>query len=97
MRTSGLLREAVARAAGWAPGALDAAQTHLAAVILDEIKTLPREPLGLPMPADRRLVKIAEAIAADLTDNRRLESWAASAGASTRTVTRRFRGVRAGI
>ena len=84
MRSSGLLREAVLRAVQREPS------PHLAAVIFDEIRTLPRERLGLPMPKDSRLAKIARAVLADLADNRRLEEWVADAGASARTVTRLF-------
>jgi hypothetical protein len=77
IRTSGLLREAVLRAAGWGwqqgvpttqpvpPGPLaDQARAHVMAVILDEIRTLPVEPLGLPLPADPRLQRIARALIA---------------------------------
>ncbi len=94
MRTSGLLREAVMRAATW-PGAEhddthDDAQTRIAGVILDEIRTLPREPLGLPLPRDPRLVRIAQALADDLANHRRLDEWADWAGVPVRTLTRRF-------
>ncbi len=90
MRTSGLLRESVARAATWRLAPLTEAQVHLAAVIFDEIRTLPRERLGLPMPTDQRLLKIAKGVVEDLADNRKLETWAEWAGLSARTVTRRF-------
>lgn len=90
MRCSGLLREAVARAQSWTDATPLQRQGHLAAVILDEIGSLPRESLGLPMPRDRRLAKIAQAVLDDLADNRRLEDWAEQAGVSARTVTRRF-------
>jgi AraC-like DNA-binding protein len=90
IRTSGLLREAVMRAATWAEGTLDAAQLSIVAVALDEIRTLPRERFDLPMPRDARLVRIARALADDLADNRGLAAWAAWAGISTRTLTRRF-------
>jgi AraC-like DNA-binding protein len=90
VRTSGLLREAVARAANFGPGLWTPPQVHLAAVILDEIRTLPREQFGLPMPADPRLVKISHALLEDLADNRGLDSWATWAGVSARTISRRF-------
>ncbi len=90
MRTSGLLRESVARASLWQPAPFTEAQSHIAAVIVDEIKTLPRERLGLPMPTDQRLLKIAKAVVENIADNRRLEAWADWAGLSARTVTRRF-------
>ncbi|AHE54652.1 AraC family transcriptional regulator [Sphingomonas sanxanigenens] len=90
IRTSGLLREAVLRAADWPLTPLDAAMANVAAVILDEIRTLPPEPLGLPMPRDPRLARIAQALIADPADGRDLDAWARWAGASARTVSRRF-------
>jgi AraC-like DNA-binding protein len=69
---------------------LDAAQSHVAAVILDEIRSLPREQFGLPVPRDRRLLRITSALATDLSDTRRLEEWAKWAGLSPRTLSRRF-------
>lgn len=92
LRTSGLLREAVLRAASWPKDMqpLDGARAHLAAVILDEIRHLPVEPFGLPLPSDARLQRIARALLADPADARSLESWAAWAAVSARTVSRRF-------
>lgn len=88
--TSGLLREAVIRAATWRGDTLDNAQKAIAGVIIDEIRSLPRQRLGLPMPIDRRLLQITRAIAQDPANNRRLEDWAAAVGFSTRTLSRRF-------
>lgn len=90
IRTTPLLREAVRRAATWPGAVLDAAQTRIAEVILDELAASKAESLGLPRPADARLVRIAEALASDLADNRRLEEWAIWAGLSARTLSRRF-------
>lgn len=90
IRTTPLLREAVRRAATWPGAVLDAAQTRIAEVILDELAASKAESLGLPRPADARLVRIAEALASDLADNRRLEEWAVWAGLSARTLSRRF-------
>ncbi len=89
---SGLLREAVTRAATWtaSTAALDAVQTRLAGVILDEIRTSLPVPLGLSMPQDARLLKIAKALADRPDDARKLEDWAAWAGIAPRTLTRRF-------
>jgi AraC-like DNA-binding protein len=89
IRMSALLREAVKRAAGWHSDVLDEAQLRIAGVIVDEIRGLPRERLGLPMPEDARLQRIAEALSRDLADNRRLEEWAAWAAVSPRTLSRR--------
>ncbi|VVD76179.1 HTH-type transcriptional regulator NimR [Pandoraea iniqua] len=94
IRTSALLREAVRRAATWsgtpASDGLDAAQTRIAEVIVDEVKAAPPASLGLPLPEDPRLVRITDALAADLSDARRLEEWAAWAGVAPRTLSRHF-------
>jgi AraC-like DNA-binding protein len=90
LAVSGLLREAVARAASWTGEALDAARLRLAGVILDEIRTLPQSALGLPMPQDARLLKIARALSARPDDERRMKEWADWAGIAPRTLTRRF-------
>ncbi|MFJ6090858.1 AraC family transcriptional regulator [Pseudomonas chlororaphis] len=88
--TSGLLREAVMRAASWPQGALDERQLRIARVILDELGSLPVEPFGLPLPVDPRLRRICQALADDLADSRGLEAWAQWAGISPRTLARRF-------
>ncbi|WP_394839255.1 helix-turn-helix transcriptional regulator [Pendulispora rubella] len=90
IKVSSLLREAVRRAATWNKAELDARQVHIAHVILDEIGAAEREPLGLPQPRDARLLRITDAIAANLSDGRRLEAWAKWAGIPSRTLSRRF-------
>ncbi|HDV6319572.1 helix-turn-helix transcriptional regulator [Burkholderia multivorans] len=90
IRTTPLLREAVRRAATWDGSALDAAQTRIADVIVDEIAAADAPSLGLVRPRDPRLVRITDALAADLADNRRLEDWARWAGLGARTLSRRF-------
>lgn len=90
IRVSGLLREGVLRAATWPPGGLDAQGERIAAVILDEIRTLPVDPLGLPLPQDARLLRIARAILAEPADERSLEEWAAWAAISARSLSRHF-------
>jgi len=90
IRVSGLLREAVLRAAAWPPGELDAQGERIAAVILDEIRTLPIDALGLPLPQDARLLRIARAILDEPSDERSLEAWAAWAAISARSLSRRF-------
>jgi len=90
MRMSGLLREAVSRAASWPGGSLGQAQQRLATVILDEIGDMPREPLGLPMPVDARLKRVTRALLDDLGDNRRQDAWAKMAGLSVRSLARHF-------
>lgn len=90
LRISGLLREAVLRAAQWPLGSLDARQTRIAEIVLDEIRTLPSEPLGLPLPKDPRLSRVAQALIEDPADPRDLEAWAAFGVVSARTLSRRF-------
>ncbi|HEF5782998.1 TPA: helix-turn-helix transcriptional regulator [Burkholderia multivorans] len=90
IRTTPLLREAVRRAATWEGSALDAAQARIADVIVDEIAAADAPSLGLVRPRDPRLVRITDALAADLADNRRLEDWARWAGLGARTLSRRF-------
>nr|WP_244424654.1 helix-turn-helix domain-containing protein [Methylobacterium nodulans] len=63
----------------------------LAALVLDEIQRAPETPLALPMPQDPRLRRVCEEIIADPGSSRDLDAWARIAGASRRTLTRRFR------
>lgn len=75
---SDLMRALVQRAASWAgKEALTAEQDRVTAVLQDEIRRAPHEPLHLPMPTDRRLLRIAKAILARPQDNKTLEAWAA--------------------
>lgn len=94
LRTSGLLREAVLRACTWPLdpplAALPPAHAHLAEVLLEEIRQLPVEPMGLPLPRDPRLQRIAKAFIDDPADERDLEAWAAWGAVSARTLSRRF-------
>jgi AraC-like DNA-binding protein len=90
LRTSGLLREAIARAASWGAGAWSAAQRRIADVILDEIRGLPREPIGLAAPSDPRALKVAHALIAHPGDLRDLAAWARWAAVSPRTLRRLF-------
>jgi len=90
IRCTGLLREAVARAATWDGGAPDAARQRIANLILDEIRAAPQEALGLPLPTDARLMRVARAVLDDLADPRGLEDWAAFGALSPRTLSRRF-------
>jgi len=89
--TSDLLRALVRRAASWADqDRLSEEQERLVAVLMDEIRRAPQEPLHLPMPSDERLVRIATALLNRPDDNRTLETWAQWAGLSARTLRRTF-------
>lgn len=90
LRVSSLLRELIHRAAGWHRIPESRAERQLAQVLLNEIASLPEEPLGLPHPREVRLKRITDAVLADLSDNRQVEYWAAWAGIPPRTLARRF-------
>ncbi|WP_114395062.1 AraC family transcriptional regulator [Oleisolibacter albus] len=90
IKVSGLLQEAVIRVSGWQGQEMDEAQWRLAMVLLDELRAAPIEPFNLPMPVDQRLVRIARALLKDPGDRRDMGAWAAWAGVSERTLSRRF-------
>ncbi|MEG0193207.1 MAG: helix-turn-helix transcriptional regulator [Stenotrophomonas sp.] len=87
---SDLLRVAVPRALQWSGQALDAVQQRLAGVISDEIAASTSLPLALPQPSDRRLRRIASALARAPHDTRTVEDWAAASGLSSRSLARRW-------
>lgn len=64
---------------------------RILAVILDQIRSLPAPALPLPLPRDRRLRRVVEALLEDPADNRSLEDWGRLVGASSRTLARLFR------
>lgn len=89
---SDVMRALVPRAASWAnERRLTVEQRRITNVLLDELRRAPREPLHLPMPSDRRLLRVATAIVKAPEDPRRLEEWAAMAGLSARSLRRLFR------
>lgn len=90
LQVSGLLREAVRRAGSWPMAMPGRAQAHLVAVILDEIRASPMQSLGLPLPREPRLLRVAQALADAPGDARELVHWAHWAALSPRTLSRRF-------
>lgn len=86
-----LLRELILRAVAMpALYPLGGPEERLMAVVVDEIAALPEAPLHLPMPRDRRLRRITDALLADPVDARTLKDWAGVSGASVRTLSRLF-------
>lgn len=85
---SELLRAVILRLVEGAPS--EDQKALLVAVLLSEISQADQAPLNLPMPRDRRLVRVAEALQADPGDGRTLETWAQTAGAAPRTLIRLF-------
>jgi AraC-like DNA-binding protein/mannose-6-phosphate isomerase-like protein (cupin superfamily) len=59
-------------------------------LILIELAAARRLPLMVPMPADRRLRRICDALLANPENDATLEIWATTAGASARTLARLF-------
>jgi AraC-like DNA-binding protein/mannose-6-phosphate isomerase-like protein (cupin superfamily) len=63
---------------------------HLAALAVDEIARARSLPLSLPVPSDKRLRRVTDALLACPGDKRALAEHAAHAGASVRTLARLF-------
>ena len=68
----------------------DSPQARLMQVILDQVEAQPSPDLALPIPVDRRLTHIVQALIDDPADERGLGDWARAVGASQRTLNRRF-------
>jgi AraC-like DNA-binding protein/mannose-6-phosphate isomerase-like protein (cupin superfamily) len=64
---------------------------QIIALILAEIGRMPALPLRVPMPRDRRLARICEAILREPANNQELEHWTKVGGLGRRTLTRLFR------
>jgi AraC-like DNA-binding protein len=88
---SPLLRELIYAAAGMTEEiAPDTPEHRIAMVILDQLAKLPVVSLQLPMPLDRRVLAVCEALLSNPADERTLPDWGGSVGASTRTLSRLF-------
>lgn len=92
LEVSPLLRELV-RHLDTQPGcaAASAREQHLAELVLDELQHAAPVPLGLALPADKRLRALCQAIVFDPLRHATLAGWASEVGASTRTLARLFR------
>jgi len=66
------------------------ARTRAEAVLWDQLAAIPATTLALPMPRDERARRVAEALLADVTEERSLAEWGAVCGASARTLARLF-------
>jgi AraC-like DNA-binding protein/quercetin dioxygenase-like cupin family protein len=65
-------------------------QDHLIGVIVHQLKTVQTVPLQLPHLADPRLVRIAEILTNDPSDQRTLTQYCRVSGASKRSIERLF-------
>lgn len=59
-------------------------------LLLEEVSAADPLPLGLRLPADRRLQALCDAVMEDPGDTRTLAQWAGAVGASERTLARLF-------
>ncbi|WP_205969976.1 helix-turn-helix transcriptional regulator [Paraburkholderia sp. Tr-20389] len=89
VEVSGLLREVIA--ALDTPGLAPDRERLLGSLALDEITRSQPLPLSVPMPTEKRLRALCEAVIADPANTDSLERWASTVGASTRTIARLFR------
>lgn len=91
LTVSPLLRELVL-AYTRAPRAEGPERHRLRAVLLDQLRASPQQPVQLPAPADARLASVCALLHRDPADPRTLGELAAEAGAGARTLSRLFRG-----
>jgi AraC-like DNA-binding protein/quercetin dioxygenase-like cupin family protein len=63
---------------------------HVAALFLDEIRVLDAQPLHVPMPNDKRLRRLCEALLRNPGRRETLQEWSTLCGASSRTLARLF-------
>ena len=66
-------------------------ESRLSALVLDELRRARPVPLGVALPADKRLRSLCEAVLDEPGRHATLEGWAHACGASPRTVARLFR------
>lgn len=64
---------------------------RLRAVLLDQLRASPQQPVHLPTPTDPRLRALCAILRADPADNRTLAALGARVGASDRTLARLFK------
>lgn len=84
-----LLRELIVASTAAPDRSPEAAR--LRAVLLDQIRTSPQQPLHLPTPSDPLLQAACALVRADLTESPTLAELGAAVGASERTLSRLFR------
>lgn len=92
IRVSPLLRELVqAMDADTRRAAEPARDRLLTGLVLDEMAHADTQQLGVPLPHDKRLRALCEAVLRAPGERATLAQWAANAGASERTMARLFR------
>lgn len=90
LEVSPLLRELVMALELEDPEAPTHRSQLISNLILDELPHLATRPIRVPMPRDKRLKSLCDALLADPGATHTLEEWASTAGASERTLARLF-------
>lgn len=86
-----LLRELVLRAMTITPHYdVDGAEGRIMQVLVDEVGRLVRQPLSLKLPTDKRLLKLCEALLADMSNSASIAELGESVGLSERSIIRIF-------
>ncbi|MBY6186414.1 helix-turn-helix transcriptional regulator [Marinobacter hydrocarbonoclasticus] len=87
-----LLQALILRVTDWSGSDLpDPAQLRLVSVLIDEINGATAAALMLPLPTDKRLQELVSHYLSDPGCGQQLADYAKHCGASTKTLTRRFR------
>ncbi|MFF4590185.1 AraC family transcriptional regulator [Streptomyces sp. NPDC001388] len=91
LAVSPLLRELI-RAYTAAPEDTSPERARLLAVLRDQLRACPQQPMRLPTAADPRLAAVCALVHADPADQRTLAALGAATGTGERTLSRLFRG-----
>lgn len=94
LEVSPLMRELIGQLGQFDDGMASTASARercLVALVQDELSRARPLPLGVGLPADKRLRSLCEAVLDDPARHATLQGWAGEAGASVRTVARLFR------
>ena len=90
LEVSSLLRELLAVMVAGSEALGPRRATLVGELILDELARAPTRPIRVPMPRDKRLKGVCQALVDAPGDTRTLGDWASAAGASERTLARLF-------
>lgn len=90
LEVSGLLRELIAALEQHDQHERSNREKLLGEMILDELPRCAVRPMRVPLPADKRLRALCDALIADPGAELTLQQWAGQVGASDRTLTRLF-------
>ncbi|MGR9579038.1 AraC family transcriptional regulator [Pandoraea sputorum] len=86
-----LFEALIQRVAGWRADVVTSPEeARVMAVLIDEIRAARHEPLHLPMPSDKRLLKMTALVLNEPGREHSLEALSSMAGLSTRTARRLF-------